>query len=105
MGAPINIQNGGNIADVLQQSLDSFMNSGQSTQGTPATAEFIQNLKKIKGHEIVEAKDCQVCFEKFKDEDTVNKLPCKHLFHTDCINPWFQGHNTCPVCRMEMPNN
>lgn len=24
---------------------------------------------------------------------------CGHCFHKECIKPWFQEHNSCPVCR------
>jgi hypothetical protein len=24
---------------------------------------------------------------------------CGHIFHENCIQEWFQNHNTCPVCR------
>jgi len=31
---------------------------------------------------------CSVCMEDFHLDDVVRSLPCQHLFHTDCINPW-----------------
>jgi len=31
---------------------------------------------------------CSVCMEDFHLGDVVRSLPCQHLFHTDCINPW-----------------
>ena len=80
------------------------MNSAQANRGNPVTDKFKLSLKSIKGTEVGEmGSDCQVCFDKFKDEDNIYILPCKHLFHEGCILPWFTSHDTCPVCRMEMP--
>jgi hypothetical protein len=27
------------------------------------------------------------------------RAQCGHIFHENCIQEWFQNHNTCPVCR------
>ena len=33
---------------------------------------------------------CTVCKDAFKVEDKLRKLPCKHLFHENCIIPWLK---------------
>ena len=30
-------------------------------------------------------------------------MPCKHFFHNDCIIPWLNRSNTCPLCRYKLP--
>lgn len=42
---------------------------------------------------------CSICSENFKEAESVKELPCKHLYHPGCIDPWFATHATCPICR------
>ena len=46
---------------------------------------------------------CPVCQEELKVGTEAVKLPCLHLYHQDCILPWLQKRNTCPMCRFELP--
>lgn len=40
--------------------------------------------------------ECILCFMAY--EDCV-VTPCKHIFCRDCISPWVEVHETCPMCR------
>ncbi|KAI3826159.1 hypothetical protein L1987_00204 [Smallanthus sonchifolius] len=45
--------------------------------------------------------ECAVCLADVETGDMVRLLPdCKHLFHVKCIDEWFVGHTSCPVCRV-----
>ena len=46
---------------------------------------------------------CMICLEVIRGgEESIVNLPCDHLFHSQCIQQWFNTLNAnsqCPVCR------
>jgi len=40
---------------------------------------------------------CTICLEDYQEGDEVSRLPCGHLFHSNCINSWYQVRGTCPL--------
>lgn len=50
------------------------------------------------------AGECPVCKNNIKIPDKM-ELPCKHVFHMECIQKWLAtatGSSTCPMCRAEI---
>lgn len=47
---------------------------------------------------------CAVCHEIYAVSDSVIKLPCRHLYHADCLKTWLQTNSTCPMCRHQLPS-
>lgn len=45
---------------------------------------------------------CAVCIESYKQNDVVRVLPCKHVFHKSCVDPWLSEHCTCPMCKLNI---
>jgi hypothetical protein len=102
-----------NFIDPFQRIVFIQSMQNQQPQGTPpASKEVIKNLKRFKMSEEYCKKDeknkleyptCSVCLtELSKGEETV-LISCGHLFHDPCIVKWLEMHNTCPVCRYEIP--
>lgn len=45
--------------------------------------------------------DCPICLEDFENNVTqVRELPCKHIYHLDCIDPFLKTRSSlCPLCK------
>jgi hypothetical protein len=47
-------------------------------------------------------KECHVCLCPFELEEALTSLPCKHVFHRNCIYNWVcKQSSKCPVCRQD----
>ncbi|GFP83791.1 E3 ubiquitin-protein ligase ring1 [Phtheirospermum japonicum] len=63
-----------------------------------SSIEALPTVKISKKHVRAES-TCAVCKEKFELGSQVKKLPCKHIYHGDCVVPWLEQRSSCPVCR------
>lgn len=47
--------------------------------------------------------NCMVCLLDFAPSDCVAALPCKHLYHRDCVAKWLlERRGACPLCGVEV---
>jgi E3 ubiquitin-protein ligase RNF115/126 len=62
--------------------------------------ENIKSLRKDSGCD----NSCSVCKDEFEIKQNLIYLPCKHIYHDECILPWLKERNSCPTCRYELPS-
>ncbi|XP_012259068.2 E3 ubiquitin-protein ligase RNF181-like [Athalia rosae] len=70
----------------------------------PASKESISELKDVRLSD-EESEQCPVCLKPFDAESLIKQMPCKHSFHKECITPWLEKTNSCPLCRYELPTD
>lgn len=48
-----------------------------------------------------------MCRDELVEGAEVQIMPCSahHVYHPDCLAPWLAQHNSCPVCRHELPTD
>jgi len=80
-----------------------LLNQMDGTGPPPMSGDDIKRIPTVKVTQSqVDANlQCSVCWDDFKLEEEVRQLRCEHMFHEDCIIPWLELHNTCPICRKE----
>ena len=95
----------GGFPDVLSfEDLLMHMSQRHPEHHSPANPEVVRSLRVVTVDQGMEARGdvCAVCQETLKTGEQVKLLPCTHLFHPGCIDPWLNVKNTCPVCRKEI---
>jgi len=66
-----------------------------------SNANIIENIKEKEEH----TKICSICIENVEDTNHIIIMPCKHIFHKKCIQPWVTQKvilgkkPECPMCR------
>ncbi|XP_068639875.1 E3 ubiquitin-protein ligase RING1-like [Aristolochia californica] len=97
------------IGPGLEQLIQQLAENDPNRYGTPPAAKSaIDSLPNIRvSEELLEtdSAQCAVCKETFEQGSDAKQMPCKHIYHSDCIIPWLAMHNSCPVCRYELPTD
>ena len=52
-----------------------------------------------------EEEECAVCKDGVAAGERVKRMPCSHRYHEECILPWLEVRNSCPLCRFELPTD
>ncbi|XP_054790283.1 E3 ubiquitin-protein ligase MBR2-like isoform X2 [Prosopis cineraria] len=105
------------IMDILQEhanvdglhfDLDDWTNEDLAALAEPIEAGLseemiLSHLRQEKFHLIPagseESECCCICQEEYRENEDLGKLCCAHRFHVDCIKPWLELKNICPICK------
>ena len=84
--------------------------TGESRPLLAASKSFVSMLPAVEAEEVREEDVCSVCMEGFhQGEDSSSsssssgggnkRVPCGHVYHSECITLWLSHCNSCPLCR------
>ncbi|KAG5580135.1 hypothetical protein H5410_050762 [Solanum commersonii] len=68
---------------------------------SPASITSIEAIPMVKV--LGEGIDCSICLSDFEIGKEGKEMPCKHHFHSICIDKWLGINGSCPICRYKMP--
>lgn len=97
------------VGQGLEQLIQQLTENDPNRYGTPpASKQAVEALMDVTVDEKLMSSDlaqCAVCQDDYEIGMVVKEMPCKHVFHSDCLLPWLELHNSCPVCRFELPTD
>ncbi|KAK0585948.1 hypothetical protein LWI29_036772 [Acer saccharum] len=96
---------GSGFERILDQLSQLEINGVTRFENPPASKAAIESMPvvKIVASHVSKESHCAVCKEEFELDSEAREMPCKHIYHSDCILPWLSLRNSCPVCRHELP--
>lgn len=98
----------GSGLDRLLEQLSQIDITGLSrSEPPPASKLVVESMPTIEvsNSHVSKESHCAVCIEAFALGAEVREMPCKHIYHSDCIIPWLTMRNSCPVCRHKLPTD
>jgi len=95
--------------DPLSGLLAQLFESYEPRTNPPASKQVVEQLVRTKVTEdnrpLFPNHDCAVCQDDFVDGVEIMQMHCGHVFHTECLMPWLEKSNSCPICREELPTD
>lgn len=91
--------------------LDRFSQNGFSLgnrpENPPASKKAVESLPVVEiiSTHVSSDSHCAVCTEAFSIGSEAREMPCKHIYHPECIHPWLSLRSSCPVCRYHLPTH
>jgi len=88
----------------ISQSLDEAAASPQKATSKGFVEQMQRQGSNVQQTDLDKQDTCPVCEENLVLTESILRLPCSHVFHENCLLPWLTCHNTCPICRLELPH-
>ena len=92
--------------DITPEDYDTLRRLDSSVQPKTLSRQRLDQLCPswvVTAADAVSTETCSICLEPFACKEGVRRLPCRHLFHTTCIDHWLTScSNLCPECNVSV---
>ena len=92
------------VTDEAKDRWDKF--TYQSSSGFLKAKAKSEEQKLHSDKDVSESSDeephCSICLGEYENGEKLVMLPCKHIYHDDCISSWCDNHTRCPLCNMDL---
>ncbi|XP_076251077.1 uncharacterized protein LOC143190573 [Rhynchophorus ferrugineus] len=95
----------GEDSDRLEAALDlsdAYPNLQRTTSKGLTEAQIEQLTTSLYDSGCPAGQVCVVCMYEFAGQELLRILPCKHMYHAECVDQWFQTKGNCPLCRYDL---
>ena len=102
-GNPDGYSNTPGVSDEAMEHWDRFQFQPDG-KGYGSLSHIADLEKAIKAPDAKEEDEphCSICLGEYEEGEKLVCLPCKHVYHEDCVSSWCSNHTRCPLCNFDL---
>lgn len=91
------------VSDDAMEHWDRFQYKPNSKgYGSLSQVEGLEKANKASDAKEEDEPHCSICLGEYEEGENLVCLPCKHVYHDDCVSSWCSSHIRCPLCNFDL---
>lgn len=102
-GNPEGYSSAPGVSDEAMEHWDRFrFNPNRKGYGSLSQVEGLEKANKAPDSKEEDGPHCSICLGEYEEGENLVCLPCKHVYHDDCVSSWCSSHVRCPLCNFDL---
>jgi hypothetical protein len=102
-GNPDGYSGANGVSDAAKQRWDRFeFQPDRKGYGSLSNIDDLEKAAKAVGGREEDQPQCSICLGEYEQGESLVCLPCKHVYHEDCVSSWCNNHIRCPLCNFDL---